>query len=104
VPRYHVSPVVTLQRLGALRVHASNWPRAPLGRPICPVMFWTAEQWIKEGKDAVTWTRLSCQSFKANTVRLQRHASAYNLANFLRTLAPPAEMAPWFMTSSATGW
>jgi hypothetical protein len=59
----------------------------------------TAEQWIKEGKSAVTWTRLSCQSFKANAVRLQLHALAYNLANFLRTLTLPAEIAQWSMTT-----
>jgi hypothetical protein len=53
----------------------------------------TAEQWIKEGKNAVTWPRLSCHSFKANAVRLQLHALAYILANFLRTLALPAEVA-----------
>lgn len=45
-----------------------------------------AEQYIKEGKNALKWTRLSCKSFKANEVRLQLHALAYNLANFLRTL------------------
>src|SRR5262249_33582119 len=49
----------------------------------------TAEQWIKEGKAAIRWTRLSCRSFAANAVRLQLHALAYNLANFLRTLATP---------------
>jgi hypothetical protein len=59
----------------------------------------TAEQWIKEGKNAVTWTRLSCQSFKANAVRLQLHALAYNLANFLRTLALPPEIAQWSMST-----
>ena len=67
------------------------------------VMFYnhrgTAEQWIKEGKNAVTWTRLSCQSFKANAVRLQLHALAYNLANFLRTLALPAEVAQWSLST-----
>ena len=31
----------------------------------------TAEQWIKEGKGAIKWTRLSCRSFAANAVRLQ---------------------------------
>jgi hypothetical protein len=25
----------------------------------------TAEQWIKEGKNAINWTRLSCRSFAA---------------------------------------
>jgi len=59
----------------------------------------TAEQWIKEGKNAVTWTRLSCQSFKANAVRLQLHALAYNLGNFLRTLALPEEIKHWSLTT-----
>jgi hypothetical protein len=39
----------------------------------------TAEQWIKAGKNAVKWTRLSCRSMQANAVRLQLHALAYNL-------------------------
>jgi len=30
----------------------------------------TAEQWIKEGKAATHWTRLSCHRFRANEVRL----------------------------------
>ena len=30
----------------------------------------TAEQWIKEGKQAVAMTRLSCHRFSANEVRL----------------------------------
>lgn len=33
----------------------------------------TAEQWIKEGKYAMNWTRLSCHGFDANQVRLQLH-------------------------------
>jgi hypothetical protein len=59
----------------------------------------TAEQWIKEGKGAVRWTRLSCQSFAANAVRLQLHALAYNLGNFLRTLATPEPIKTWSLTS-----
>ena len=59
----------------------------------------TAEQWIKEGKNAVKWTRLSCTSFRANAVRLELHALAYNLANFLRTLALPREVADWSLMS-----
>ena len=58
-----------------------------------------AEQWIKEGEHAVKWTRLSCTTFRANAVRLQLHALAYNLANFLRTLALPGEIAQWSLTS-----
>ncbi len=59
----------------------------------------TAEQHIKEGKIAVTWTRLSCRRFAANAVRLQLHALAYNLANFLRTLALPEAVSHWSMTT-----
>jgi hypothetical protein len=59
----------------------------------------TAEQWIKEGKQAVKWTRLSCTTFRANAVWLQLHALAYNLANFLRTLALPGEVAQWSLTT-----
>ncbi len=46
-------------------------------------------QWIKEGQGAVKWTQLPCRSFAANAVRLQLRALAYNLGNFLRTLATP---------------
>jgi DDE family transposase len=59
----------------------------------------TAEQWIKEGKGAIKWTRLSSRSFNANAVRLQLHALAYNLGNFLRTLATPDVIADWSLTS-----
>jgi hypothetical protein len=41
----------------------------------------TCELWIKEGKGAVKWTRLSCRSFAANAVRLQLMRFAYNLGN-----------------------
>ena len=59
----------------------------------------TAEQHIKEGKYALKWTRLSCMKFAANAVRLQLHALAYNLANFLRTLATPKKIETWSLTS-----
>ncbi len=49
----------------------------------------TAEQWIKEGKHAIRWTRLSCRGFDANQARLQLHVLAYNLGNFLRQPALP---------------
>jgi hypothetical protein len=35
----------------------------------------------------------------SNAVRLQLHALAYNLANFLRTLALPREIERWSLTS-----
>ena len=59
----------------------------------------TAEQYIKEGKNAVKWTRLSCRKFRNNEVRLQLHALAYNLANFMRTLALPKEVEHWSLTT-----
>jgi hypothetical protein len=59
----------------------------------------TAEQWIREGKNAIRWTRLSCHAFRHNAVRLQLHALAYNLANFLRTLALPADVEHWSLTT-----
>jgi hypothetical protein len=59
----------------------------------------TAEQWIKEGKYAVRWTRLSCHSFDANQVRLQLHVLAYNLGNFLRRLALPPSVKHWTLTT-----
>ena len=59
----------------------------------------TAEQWIREGKHALRWTRLSCHSFRHNAVRLQLHALAYNLANFLRSLALPHEVEQWSLTT-----
>ena len=59
----------------------------------------TCEQWIKEGKGAINWTRLSCRTFAANAVRLQLHALAYNLGIFLRTLATPEPIKNWSLTS-----
>jgi hypothetical protein len=59
----------------------------------------TAEQWIKEGKNALKWTRLSCHDFADNQVRLQLFALAYNLGNFLRRLALPQGVKHWSLTT-----
>jgi len=59
----------------------------------------TAEQWIKEGKNAIKWTKLSCRTFKDNQTRLQLFALAYNLANFLRRLAVPKRVRQWTLTT-----
>ncbi len=59
----------------------------------------TCEQYIKEGKNAIKWTRLSCRTFAANAVRLQLHALAYNIGNFMRTLAMPKTVETWSLTS-----
>ena len=58
-----------------------------------------AEQWIKEGKNAVKWTRLSCHDFVDNQVRLQLFALAYNLGNFMRRLALPVGVKHWSLTT-----
>jgi len=59
----------------------------------------TAEQWIKEGKYALNWTRLSCHRFVANQVRLQLFVLAYNLGNFLRRLCLPKAINDWSLRS-----
>jgi hypothetical protein len=59
----------------------------------------TAEQWIKEGKYALNWTRLSCHRFVANQVRLLLFILAYNLGNFLRRLALPEAVKDWSLRS-----
>ena len=40
-----------------------------------------------------------CRRFRDNAVRLQLHALAYNLANFMRTLALPKEVEYWSLTT-----
>jgi Transposase DDE domain group 1 len=52
----------------------------------------TAEQWIKEGKQASHWTRLSCRRFRENEVRLQLSVLAYNLGNLCRRLVLPTRI------------
>jgi len=77
----------------------TNLPRSAEGVVAFYNQRGTCEQYIKEGKNAIKWTRLSCRSFAANTVRLQLHALAYNLGNFMRTLAMPKTAEPWSLTS-----
>ena len=59
----------------------------------------TAEQWIKEGKQATHWTRLSCHRFRANEVQLQLSVLAYNLSNLWRRLGLPNRIKSWSLTS-----
>jgi hypothetical protein len=54
----------------------------------------TAEHWIKEGKQAVKMTRLSCHLFRSNEVRLWLSVMAYNLGNLWRRL-----VQNWSLTS-----
>jgi len=59
----------------------------------------TAEQWIKEGKQAVKMTRLSCHRFRPNEVRLWLSVMAYNLGNLCRRLVLPRRIDNWSLTS-----
>lgn len=59
----------------------------------------TAEQWIKEGKQAVKMTRLSCHKFRSNEVRLWLTILAYNLGNLWRRLLLPQRIGNWSLTS-----
>jgi hypothetical protein len=67
----------------------------------------TAEQWIKEGKQAVRMTRLSCHRFRSNEVRLLLSLIAYNLGNLWpgrrapsgRGRVLPKKIENWSLTS-----
>jgi hypothetical protein len=59
----------------------------------------TAEQWIKEGKQAVKMTRLSCHRFRSNEVRLWLSVMPYNLGNLWRRLVLPKRIDNWSLTS-----
>jgi hypothetical protein len=59
----------------------------------------TAEQWIKEAKQAAAMTRLSCHRFRANEVRPWLSLIAYNLGNVWRRLTLPASIGNWSLTS-----
>ncbi len=55
----------------------SNLPRSPEGIVTFYNQRGTCEQHIKESKNAIKWTRLSCRTFAANAVRLQLRALAF---------------------------
>jgi hypothetical protein len=59
----------------------------------------TAEQSIKEGKQAVKMTRLSCHRFRSNEVRLWLSLIAYNWGNLWRRLVLPKKIENWSLTS-----
>ena len=56
----------------------------------------TAEQWIKEGKQAVRMTRLSCHRFRSNDVRLWLSVIGYNLGN------PAGRDGGWYFRRGST--
>ena len=63
-----------------------------------------AAPYIKEAKNVIKWARLSCRRFRDNAARLQLHALAYNLANFMWTLAFPKEVEHWSLTMLRERW
>ncbi len=58
-----------------------------------------AEQWIKEGKQPVKMSRLSCHRFRSNEVRLWLSVIAYRLGNLWRRLVLPKRINGWSLTS-----
>ena len=74
-----------------------GWKRA--GSTQAPRQSLTRQQWIKEGKQAVSWTRLSCHRFRSNQVRLALSLLAYNLGNLWRRLGLPRGIENWSLTS-----
>jgi hypothetical protein len=56
-------------------------------------------KWIKEGKQAVKMTRLSCHRFRSNQVRLWLSVIAYNLSNLWRRFVLPERVEKWSLTS-----
>ena len=54
---------------------------------------------LREGKNALKWTRLSCYDFVDNQVRLQLFVLAYNMGNFLRQTVLPRAVRHWSLTT-----
>ena len=61
------------------------------------------EQWIKEGKQVVKMTRLSCLRFRSNEVRLWLSVIAYNLGNLWRRLVRPKREVVTDQLAAAVG-
>jgi len=64
-----------------------------------PIFKRYGKTWIKEGRYALNWTRLSCHRFVANQARLQLFILAYNLGNFLCRLCLPKAINDWSLRS-----
>ena len=87
-------------RQSSTQIMHRNWPKG-LGLRVGSPAFGREAQLdnAELAKHAIRWTRLSCRKFARNAVRLQFHALAYNLGNFLRTLALPDAVQQWSMTT-----
>jgi hypothetical protein len=58
-----------------------------------------SEQHIKEGKNAIKWTRSWCRKPRDNEVRFRLHTLVYNGTKFMWTLALPKEVEHWSLTT-----
>jgi Transposase DDE domain group 1 len=59
----------------------------------------TAEQWIKEGKQATHWTRLSCQRFRANEGAPAAERARLHPGESLAAIGLPTRVETWSLTS-----
>ena len=90
-PRYGTSPAGSSPRSGGTSIAplgelyprvgfiVTNMTRSPNRVTLFYNQRGTAEQHIKEKKNAVTWTRLSCHGFAVNAMRLQLCTQAQNV-------------------------
>ena len=87
--------VIRLPANERLQEAVSHLLTRPVGRPpLKPQVFHASFRYR-----AKSWTKLSCHRFRDNAVRLQLFALAYNLGNFMRTLALPDEVSHWSLTT-----
>src|SRR6266851_563103 len=96
--------VASSNRQRPLRLGGGNWSSCP----IPAVDRRHPERRSRGGKLASASDFCTCEvvvfrrrhrTFAANAARLQLHALAYNLGNFMRTLAMPKTAEPWSLTS-----
>jgi len=59
----------------------------------------TSEQWIKEGKGAIKWTRAVVPDIRRQRRAAPASCARLQLGNFLRTLATPEPIKDWSLTS-----
>src|SRR5262249_16578965 len=92
---YRQGRVASRRTLSPRRLHRDEHepPGRARGRVLQQARHVRAMDQGREGREQMD--RLSCRTFAANAVRLQLHALAYNLGNFLRTLATPEPIKDW---------
>src|SRR2546423_5053380 len=59
----------------------------------------TCEQWIKEGKGAIKWTRLSCRSFARSEEQTSELQPLDNLVCLLLLVTTTEPIKDWSLTS-----